>query len=65
MNAEKKKYAELASMIFSSALREGLGSNQINMIFDVYKHVSVKKADRDKRKPHPTVLSLAEIASGQ
>ena len=40
INVKKKTFGYLTEIIFASALKDGTGSNRIDIIFDVYKNIN-------------------------
>ena len=50
-------------IIFASALKGGAGSDRIDMIFDVYKDISIKNAERQERSDSGVLLG--NILAGQ
>ena len=49
--------------MFALALKDGNDSDRIDVIFDMYKDISIKNAERENRRPGPGVL-LSNIVSG-
>ena len=63
INAEKKKIGDLAGIIFASTLKTRAGSNRTNMVFDMYKDISIKNAERQERSDSGVLLG--SISAGQ
>ena len=63
INAEKKTFGDLAEIVFALALKDGTHSDRIDMIFDVYKDISIKNAERNERSSSDVFLD--NILSGQ
>ena len=56
INAEKKTFGDLAEIVFALALKDGTHSDRIDMIFDVYKGISIKNAERNERSSSDVFL---------
>ena len=63
INAEKKTFGDLAEIVFALALKDGTHSDRIDMIFDFYKDISIKNAERNERSSSGAFLG--NILSGQ
>ena len=61
---DHKTFGQLAAGIINSALRDGHGSERMDIVFDVYKDHSIKKVERLRRKTNPGV-QYKSIMSGQ
>ena len=49
VKAERKTFAELSELVRITALREGSQSQRLDIVFDVYKSLSIKNAERQRR----------------
>ena len=49
LKGDQKTFREVADMLLAMALREGAGSARIDAVFDDYRKVSIKNAEREKR----------------
>ena len=49
IKGDHKTFAELADNILSMAIKEGFQSKRIDVVFDVYRPTSIKKAERQHR----------------
>ena len=63
MNAKLKTYGDLASRALDSALHIGGESSRIDVVFDVYKDMSIKTAEWDAGRPG-TEICIGNLASG-
>ena len=57
-------FGEIADKILSRVLREGEGSNRVNVVFDMYRNISFKSAERELRGK-TDALSFKNLAAGQ
>ena len=57
-------FGEIADKTLSRVLREGEGSNRVDVIFDVYRDISVKSAERELRG-ESDAISFKNLAAGQ
>ncbi len=64
INGDNKTFGELSQNIFTSALQCGSGSDRIDVVFDVYKDISIKSAERDRRVSTTGVV-FSNIVAGQ
>ncbi len=49
IRGDQKTFAEVADSLMSMILHEGTDSQRIDVVFDVYRHDSIKNAEREKR----------------
>ena len=56
MHGENHTFAELFIHLFPSVLKTGLGSDKLDVVFDVYNKVSIKTAERVNRGSDTGVL---------
>ena len=47
LQVDHHTFGEIAEMALSRVLREGKGSSRINVVFDVYRDVSIKSVERE------------------
>ena len=64
LNAEKQTYGELAANIFATIMMNGYGSTRLDVVFDVYKELSIKNAEREKRGNTVSGVQLNTIMPG-
>ena len=64
VNGDNRTFGEVCQSIFTYALQSGLGSDRIDMVFDVYREESIKAAEREKRS-QDTGIVYGSIAAGQ
>ena len=57
-------FGEIADTILSRVLREGEGSNRVDVVFDVYRDISIKSAERVIRGESDAV-TFKNLAAGQ
>ena len=57
-------FGEIADMILSRALREGKDSKRVDVVFDVYRDISIKSAERELRG-ESDAITFKNLASGQ
>ena len=62
-HGENKTFGELSEALLVSALRAGSGSHRIDVVFDVYKDVSIKNAERVNRGSDSGLL-FSNIVAG-
>lgn len=63
VNGDRKTFAEIADLALGSVLRESSECQRIDVVFDVYRDVSIKQAERDKRGEE-TATHFKNIAPG-
>ena len=57
-------FGEIADKILSRVLREGEGSNRVNVVFDMYRNISFKSAERELRG-ETDAISFKNLEAGQ
>ena len=55
MNGNNKTFGQVAESLFTQVLHEGAQSERIDVVFDVYRHTSIKDAERLNRGADTTV----------
>ena len=50
LKGDQKTFREVADMLLAMVLREGASSARIDAVFDVYRKISIKNAEREKRE---------------
>ena len=49
LNGDHKTFREVADLLLSMVLREGASSSRIDVVFDDYREITIKNAEREKR----------------
>ena len=49
LKRDQKTFKEITEMLLAMALREGGSSTRIDVVFDNYREISIKKLEREKR----------------
>ena len=57
-------FGEIADKILSRALREGEGNNRVDVVFHVYRDISIKSAERELRG-ESDAITFKNLAAGQ
>ena len=57
-------FGEIADKILSRVLLEGEGSNRVDVVFDVYRDISIKSAERELRGKSDSI-TFKNLAAGQ
>ena len=57
-------FGEIAEMALSRVLREGEGSSRIDVVFDVYRDLSIKSVERELRSEED-FITFKNVSSGQ
>ena len=57
-------FGEIADKILSRVLLEGEGSNRVDVVFDVYRDISIKSAERELRG-ESDAITFKNLAAGQ
>ena len=57
-------FGEIAEMALSRVLREGEGSSRIDVVFDVYRDLSIKSVERELRS-EGDFITFKNLSSGQ
>ena len=57
-------FGEIAEMALSRVLREGDGSSRIDVVFDVYRDLSIKSVERELRSEED-FITFKNVSSGQ
>ena len=63
VEGDRKAFAEIADQALGTVLREGAECQRIDVVFDVYREVTIKQAERDKRG-EDTGTKFKNIAPG-
>lgn len=49
INGDNLTFSEVAQTLFTSTMHASMGSERVDVVFDVYKDISIKNAERDAR----------------
>jgi hypothetical protein len=63
MNCDKNTFLSMSDSVLSSVLKEGAGCKRIDVVFDVYREISIKNAEQAARAGEDTI-TYKHIAPG-
>lgn len=64
MKVDYLTFGEIADKILSRVLHEGYGSSRVDVVFDVYRDISIKSAERELRG-ESDAITFKNLAAGQ
>lgn len=64
LKVDNLAFGEIAAKMLPRVLREGEGSNRVDVVFDVYRDISIKSAERELRG-ESDAITFKNLAAGQ
>ena len=65
IKADYLTFGEISYRILTRVLHEGYGSQRLDVVFDTYRDISIKSAERELRGESDVLITLNNLAAGQ